>query len=72
MIKEVHIKNADQVKSLCYAASRFFCDIGIHDTNGRIADAKSFLGLMALNYTEPVHIVTENEYAIKKLMKAIA
>ena len=48
------------------------CDIGVHDFNDQIADAKSLLGMMSLSYTHPVKIVSEDEYAVNKLASVIS
>ncbi len=42
-------------------------DIGVHTENNQIADAKSILGLMALDYDKSVKVVTEDEKFLKKL-----
>ena len=44
-------------------------DVGVHTDQNQIADAKSILGLMALDYNEPVKVVTEDEAFLKKLDK---
>lgn len=36
-------------------------DVGVHTDYNQIADAKSILGLMALDYDQPVKVVTEDE-----------
>jgi len=46
-------------------------DIGVHAPDGQIADAKSILGLIALDYSEPVTVVTESQAFIRKLKKWI-
>jgi len=46
-------------------------DIGVHAPDGQIADAKSIMGLIALDYTEPVTVVTESQTFIHKLKKWI-
>jgi len=47
-------------------------DIGVHAPDGQIADAKSIMGLIALDYSEPVTVVTESQAFIHKLKKWIA
>jgi len=46
-------------------------DIGVHAPDGQIADAKSIMGLIALDYSEPVTVVTESQTFIHKLKKWI-
>lgn len=41
----------------------------MHTDHNQIADAKSILGLMALDYDQPVKVVTEDEDFLKKLDK---
>ncbi|MEG1073921.1 MAG: hypothetical protein RSF84_02185 [Ruthenibacterium sp.] len=53
------------------AATQCFEDIGVHDMKGSIADAKSILGLMSLDYTRPVMIVSENENELERVFKAL-
>ena len=50
-------------------ASRSDYDIGVHTESNQIADAKSILGLMALDYDNPIRIVTEDEHFLKQLDK---
>lgn len=52
-----------------YLAMQSSRDIGVHTTDGKIADAKSILGLMALDYNKPVKVVTEDSHFIKQIEK---
>ena len=54
------------------AASGCCDDIGVHDAKGSIADAKSILGLMSLDYTKPVMLVSENERELEHVFNAIS
>ena len=47
-------------------------EIGVHDGKGSIADAKSILGLMSLDYTHPVMLVSENEKELQRVYEAIS
>lgn len=71
MIKQVTIKNFSEVKNIMSAATSCRDDIGVHDTKGAIADAKSILGLMSLDYTKPVLLVSENERELERVCKAL-
>ena len=52
---------------------QLYCDdIGVHDAKGSIADAKSILGLMSLDYTKPVMLVSENERELEHVFNAIS
>ena len=44
----------------------------VHDGKGSIADAKSILGLMSLDYTHPVMLVSENEKELQRVYEAIS
>ena len=48
-------------------ATRSPYEIGVHTDENQIADAKSILGLMALDYSKPVRVVTEDEKFLQKL-----
>ncbi|MEF9968999.1 MAG: hypothetical protein RR867_02485 [Ruthenibacterium sp.] len=71
MVKQVKITNFTEVKNIMNAATQCFEDIGVHDMKGSIADAKSILGLMSLDYTRPVMIVSENENELERVFKAL-
>lgn len=72
MVKQVKISNFDEVKSIMNAAARCHDDIGVHDSRGSIADAKSILGLMSLDYTKPVMLVSENERELESVLRALS
>ena len=48
MIERVRVNNISQINKIVHAASCQNSDVGIHDANGQIADAKSLLGLLRL------------------------
>ncbi len=72
MVKQVKISNFDEVKNIMKAATRCNDEIGVHDARGSIADAKSILGLMSLDYTKPVMLVSENECALQHVLEALS
>lgn len=72
MIKKVNINGLEQIKCIVNAASRCREDVGVHDANGSIADAKSILGLISLDYSHPVSIVSESENALRDVVDAIS
>ena len=45
----------------------FPMDIGVHTVDNQIADGKSVLGLMAIDYKKPVKVVSEDEKFMKQL-----
>lgn len=69
MTMEINLKSAEDLREFMHLAWECADDIGVHDPNGRIADAKSILGLIALDYSKPVMVVSENEPFFKKLDK---
>lgn len=73
MYREVIIDNFAKIRALQSAARDFDTDIGVHDANGSIADAKSILGLMSLDYSNPVRIVVNDDegYILNILLRAI-
>ena len=71
MVKQVKISNFSEVKSIMSAAAKCVDEIGVHDMKGSIADAKSILGLMSLDYTKPVMLVSENEEELERVFNAL-
>lgn len=63
MYREVLIDSFQKIRALQSTACQYNAAIGVHDANGSIADAKSILGLMSLDYSKPVKIVVEDEDA---------
>ena len=60
MIEKVRVNNISQINKIVHAASSLNSDVGIHDANGQIADAKSLLGLLRLDYSRPVAVGSDN------------
>ena len=71
MVKQVKISNFCEVKSIMNAPTKCRNEIGVHDMKGSIADAKSILGLMSLDYTKPVLLVSENEAELERVYNAL-
>ena len=72
MVKQVTISNLSDVRKVVAAATACFEDVGIHDAKGGMADAKSILGLMSLDFTRPVKVVSENRRALESVCRAVA
>ena len=72
MIERVRVSNIDQINKIAYVASALDSDVGIHDANGQIADAKSLLGLLRLDYSRPVEVVSENARALRACTRVCA
>ena len=71
MIKQIQISNFKEVQKIVSAASGCLSDIGVHDMRGSIADAKSILGMMNLDFSHPVELVSENERDLNRVYKAL-
>lgn len=71
MVKEIKVNNFSEVKEIVSAASACVDEIGVHDKNGSIADAKSILGLMSLDYSAPVKLVSENECELDRVYRSV-
>ena len=65
----IKLESAEDLKTFMNMAWNCEDDVGVHTTDGKIADAKSVLGLMALDYSKPVQVVTENSKFIESLAK---
>ena len=72
MVREVKISSFKEVQKVVQAAAVCMDEIGVHDACGTIADAKSILGLMSLDYTHPVKVVSENESELEMILHALA
>ena len=71
MVKQVKVSNFTEVKGIVSAAAKCYNDVGVHDMKGSIADAKSILGMMSLDYSHPVKIVCEDERDLNSVVNAI-
>ena len=71
IIRNVMLHSAEDIRQFMYQAMQSSEDIGVHTADGKIADAKSILGLMALDYTKPVKVVTEDSTFIKHISQWI-
>lgn len=72
MVKQIKISSFNEVKTIVAAATSCLDQIGVHDQQGSIADAKSILGMMSLDYTQPVLLVSENPCELERVYKALA
>lgn len=69
LIHEVMLKSAEDLRQFMFLAMQSSEEIGVHTADGKIADAKSVLGLMSLDYSKPVKVVTEDSHFVKQLFK---
>lgn len=71
MMKQIDIRCFKDVQKIAAAATVCIDEIGVADARGAIADAKSILGLMSLDYSAPVHVVSENEKELEHVVRAV-
>lgn len=71
MVTKIKLTSAEDLRQFVNVAWHSPSDVGVHDPEGNIADAKSILGLIALDFTEPVLVVTEDLDFPKKIKKWI-
>lgn len=71
MVRQVKVSNFTEVQGIVSAAAKCYNEVGVHDVKGSIADAKSILGLMSLDFSQPVKIVCEDENDLNRVVKAI-
>lgn len=69
MYRLIKLEQANDLRDFMNLACKCKHDVGVHTDQNQIADAKSILGLMALDYHYPVKVVTEDEAFLKKLDK---
>ena len=69
MYRLIKLTEANDLRDFMNLACKCRSDVGVHTDQNQIAHAKSILGLMALDYNEPVKVVTEDEAFLKKLDK---
>lgn len=59
------IKELQELQELACKADE---DVFLHSLdNSIIVDAKSFIGLFALDFTQEINVVTESEWLVKKI-----
>ena len=71
MVKSINVKNLSQVKEIVKKASRCMDHNGEHHEAGAIADAKRILGLMSLDNSKPVRLVSENAAELEYVATAV-
>lgn len=70
-MKEIEITSFKQVKSIVDAASRCEKEINVQDMKGALADAKSILGLMNLDYSTPVQLMGDDPIEVEEVYRSI-
>lgn len=69
MICEIMLETPNDLRDFMRLTQASPMDIGVHTVDNQIADGKSVLGLMAIDYGEPVKVVSDDERFMKKLDK---
>ena len=60
MIEKKKFHTIEELQRLQYFATKCSCDVGLHSLDGSIiVDAKSYIGIYALNFKEPILVVSE-------------
>ena len=72
MVRVIKISNFSEVQHIVSAASQVHADVGVHDHRGYIADAKSILGMMSLDYSYPVKVVSDSDAAVNACLSAVS
>ena len=65
MVRQVKVSNFAEVQGIVSAAAKCYNEVG------SIADAKSILGMMSLDYSHPVKIVCEDEHDLDCVIQAL-
>ncbi len=71
MVKKLKVSSFKQVKDIVNAAAKCEYDVNVQDLKGVIADAKSILGLMNLDYKHPVKLMGENADEVERIYNAV-
>ncbi len=62
MISKKQFATIDELQQIQLLATRCDKDVGLHSPDGQImVDAKSFIGLFSLDFSQPILVVSESE-----------
>ena len=67
MIRYIKLNTSNDLRDFMHLACASPMDIGVPTMDNQIADGKSVLGLMAIDYSNPVKVVSEDEEFMKQL-----
>ncbi len=69
MISKKRIHKIQELQEIQRLASHCPDDVGLHSEDGTvIIDAKSYIGMYALDFSKPILVVSENEGFHKSIM----
>lgn len=71
MKKTIKINDLKDIQSVTSVATDMFDNIQLHDELGAIANAKSILGIMALDCSKPLVIESDNPEAVLAVCSAV-
>ncbi|HJD21765.1 MAG TPA: HPr family phosphocarrier protein [Candidatus Gemmiger faecigallinarum] len=71
MVRQVKVSNFTEVQGIVSAATKCRNEVGVHDVKGSVADAKSILGMMSLDFSQPVKIVCEDEGELNRVVSSL-
>lgn len=71
MTKPVKVTCFKQVHNIVTAAAQCRREISVQDLKGAVADAKSILGLMNLDFSQPVEICGEDPAEVERVYNAV-
>ena len=67
MVRDIMLYTSNDLRDFMHLACSSPMDIGVHTMDNQIADGKSVLGLMAIDYKKPVTVVSEDGKFMKQL-----
>lgn len=67
MVREIMLYTSNDLRDFMHLACASPLDIGVHTMDNQIADGKSVLGLMAIDYKKTVKVVSEDRRFLKQL-----
>lgn len=71
MKKLINITCVQDIQKITYAAASFDDSIQVTDSLGNLANAKSILGLLALDYTKPATLACDDATVLKSVYSAV-
>ena len=72
MVKQIVINSISELQAIQRLATAAREDVYFHSLDNSImVDAKSFIGLFTLDFSQPVQLVTESQYVIDNIDKIL-
>ena len=68
MVVKKKFHTIGELQKIQYLATHSPSDVGLHSEDGKtIIDAKSYIGMYALDFEKPILVVTEDEAFLKEI-----